>query len=70
MPSWDLKYNENSLKSSSKIAEILKIAKKKLFLEEVDFCLILKVAQKHEKRVMSKIRGLPVGGGGPQDGNL
>ena len=31
MPSWDLKYNENSLKCSSKIAEILKIAKKCCF---------------------------------------
>ena len=43
---------------------------KKLFFEGDDFWLILRVAQKHEKRVMIQIRGLPVGGGGPQDGNL
>ena len=45
---------------------------KTLFLDGVDFWLILRVVQKHEKRVMIQIRGLPVGGegGGPQDGNL
>ena len=37
---------------------------KMLFFEGVYFWLILRVAQKHEKRVMSEIRGFPVGGGG------
>ena len=41
-----------------------------LFIEGVDFWLILRVAQKHEKRVMIEIRGFTVGGGVPQDGNL
>ena len=47
---------------------------KMLFFDGVHFWLILRVAQKHEKRVMIQIRGFPVvcvcGGGGPQDGNL
>ena len=34
---------------------------KTLFFEGVDFWLILRVAQKHEKRVMLQIRGLTVG---------
>ena len=42
---------------------------KMLFFDGVDFWLILRVAQKHEKGVMMQIRGLTVGGG-PQDGNL
>ena len=43
---------------------------KTLFFEDVDLWLILRVAQKHEKRVMMQIRGLTVGLGGPQDRNL
>ena len=41
-----------------------------LFFEGVDFWLILRVAQKHKKKVMIQIRGLTGGKGGPQDGNL
>ena len=43
---------------------------KKLFFDGVDFWLILRVAQKHEKRVMIEIRGLPVGGGVPRTGTF
>ena len=35
-----------------------------LFFDGVDFWLILRVAQKHEKRVMIQIRGFTVGGWG------
>ena len=38
---------------------------KMLFFDGVDFWLILRVAQKHEKRVMIEIRGFTVGGGSP-----
>ena len=41
-----------------------------LFFDGIDFWLILRVAQKHEKKVMIEIRGFTGGGGGPQDGNL
>ena len=43
---------------------------KMLFFEGVDFWLILRVAQKHEKRVMIQIRGLPGGGGVPRTGTF
>ena len=48
----------------------LQNCQKMLFFEGVEFLLILRVAQKHEKRVMIEICGFTVGGGGPQDGNL
>ena len=41
-----------------------------LFFEGVEFSLILRVAQKHEKRIMIEIRGFTVGGGVPRTGTF
>ena len=41
-----------------------------LFFEGVEFSLILRVAQKHEKRVMIQIREFTGGGGVPRTGTF
>ena len=64
MPSWDLKYNENSLKSSSKIAEILKIAKKSCFLRKSIFAWFWRSPKNMKKGLWVKLAAFPSGGGG------
>ena len=59
-PEMDRKFIKIKLENSGNPQNYQKM----LFFEGVDFWLILRVAQKHEKRVMMQIRGFPVGGGG------
>ena len=58
------------IKIEVEISENPRNHRKRLFSDGVDFWLILRVAQKHEKRVMIEIRGFTVGRGVPRTGTF